>query len=218
MLHRPIYDEVMSRAARRANGCHPSVAERYANELARYARLTSACDALESFMGCRPLADEDVFSTLALRRSQIADLLAQANLEAFEQEAEPGIYLAIPYFMRCSDKQPVWLLNRTAQRVTYIRRSLHAYASTDDGVDEYQEFGSAFADGIAAGAVIEPGEKLQIDTYSMSWDGDFVSNRRVVLLVDDERGEWFASISKLAGFLWDENLHGLHLLKKVKRL
>jgi len=52
----------------------------------------------------------------------------------------------------------------------------------------------------------------------MSWDGDFVSNRRVVLLVDDERGEWFASISKLAGFLWDENLHGLHLLKKVKRL
>lgn len=218
MLHRPIYDEVMSRAARWANGCHPSVAERYANELARYARLTSACDALECFMGCRPLADEDVFSTLAQRRSQIADLLAQANLEAFEQEAEPGIYLTIPYFLRCSDKQPVWLLNRTAQRVTYIRRSLYAYASTDDGVDEYQDSGSAFADGIAAGAVIEPGEKLQIDTYSMSWDGDFVSNRRVVLLVDDERGEWFAGISKLAGFLWDENLHGLHLLKKVKRL
>ena len=169
-------------------------------------------------MGCRPLADEDVFSTLAQRRSQIADLLAQANLEAFEQEAEPGIYLTIPYFLRCSDKQPVWLLNRTAQRVTYIRRSLYAYASTDDGVDEYQDSGSAFADGIAAGAVIEPSEKLQIDTYSMSWDGDFVSNRRVVLLVDDERGEWFASISKLAGFLWDENLHGLHLLKKVKRL
>lgn len=95
---------------------------------------------------------------------------------------------------------------------------MYAYASTDDGVDEYQDSGSAFADGIAAGAVIEPGEKLQIDTYSMSWDGDFVSNRRVVLLVDDERGEWFASISKLAGFLWDENLHGLHLLKKVKRL
>jgi len=36
MLHRPIYDEVMSRAARWANACHPSVAERYANELARY--------------------------------------------------------------------------------------------------------------------------------------------------------------------------------------
>ncbi len=84
MLHRPIYDEVMSRAARWANACHPSVAERYANELARYARLTSACDALECFMGCRPLVDEDVFSTLAQRRSQIADLLAQANLEAFE--------------------------------------------------------------------------------------------------------------------------------------
>jgi len=218
MLHRPIYDEVMSRAARWANGCHPSVAERYANELTRYARLMSACDALESFMGCRPLADEDVFSTLAQRRTQIADLLAQANLEAFEQEAEPGIYLAIPYFLRCSDKQPVWLLNRTAQRVTYIRRSLYAYASTDDGVDEYQESGSAFADGIVAGAVIEPGEKLQIDEYSMSWDGDFVSNRRVVLLVEGERGEWLSSVSKLAGYLWDEDLHGLHLLKRVKCL
>lgn len=88
MLHRPIYDEVMSRAARRANGCHPSVAERYANELARYARLTSACDALESFMGCRPLADEDVFSTLALRRSQIADLLAQAKKPSSRRQSQ----------------------------------------------------------------------------------------------------------------------------------
>jgi len=77
---------------------------------------------------------------------------------------------------------------------------------------------SAFADGIVAGAVIEPGEKLQIDEYSMSWDGDFVSNRRVVLLVEGERGEWLSSVSKLAGYLWDEDLHGLHLLKRVKCL
>lgn len=66
--------------------------------------------------------------------------------------------------------------------------------------------------------MIGPGQKLQIDTYSMSWDGDFVSNRKVVLLIEGERGEWFASISKLAGYLWDEQLHGLHVLKLVKSL
>lgn len=215
MLHRPIYDEVMNRALRMANACHPVVTEKHANELARYARLSAACDALESFMGCRPSADEDVFSSLAQRRSQIADLLARANLQEFEKESSPGIYLAIPYFNRCSDKQPVFLLNRTSQPITYLSRSLYAYASTDDGVDEYRAIGNAFSDGIAADAVIESGEKLRIDEYSMSFDGDFVSNRRIVLLVDGQRGEWFTSISKLAGFLWDEDLHGLHLLKIV---
>lgn len=194
------------------------MAERHADELARYARLTSACDALESFNGLRPSADEDAFYLLAQRRSQIADMLAQANLEAFEQEAESGIYLAIPYFARCSDKQPVWLVNRTAQRITYIRQSLYAFASTDDGVDEYRAAGNAFVDGVAAGAVIGPGQKLKIDTYLMSWYGDFVSNRRIVLLIEGERGEWFASISKLAGYLWDKQLHGLHLLNMVKSL
>ena len=79
MLHRPIHDEVMNRALRMANACHPVVAEQHSNELARYARLSAACDALESFMGCRPSADEDVFSSLAQRRSQIADLLALAR-------------------------------------------------------------------------------------------------------------------------------------------
>ncbi|MDU9408953.1 hypothetical protein RTH74_15220 [Pseudomonas sp. zfem001] len=218
MLHRPIHDAVMNQALRRAKECHPTVAERHADELARYARLTSACEALESFLGCRPLADEDVFGMLAQRRTQIANLLALANLEAYEQEAEPGLYLAIPFFDRCADKQPVFLVNRTTQRITYIRRSMYAFASTDDGVDEYRTVGSAFTDGIAAGAVIEPGEKFQVDNYSMSWDGDFVSNRRVVLLVDGERGEWWTSVSKLAGYLWDGNLHGLHLLKMVKSL
>lgn len=218
MLNQPIRDEVMRRAQSLGKECHPAVAERHADELARYARLTSACDALESFTGLRPPADEDVFYLLAQRRSQIADVLAQANLEAFEQEAEEGIYVAIPYFARCSDKQPVWLVNRTAQRITYVRQSLYAFASTDDGVDEYRAAGSAFVAGVAADAVIEPDQKLQIDTYSMSWDGDFVSNRRVMLLIEGERGEWFASISKLAGYLWDEQLHGLHVLKMVKSL
>ncbi|MFK4026173.1 hypothetical protein [Stutzerimonas balearica] len=196
-----------------ANTCHPVVAEKHANALARYARLSAACDSLEAFMGCRPSADEDVFSSLAHRRSQIADLLARANLEEFEKEAARGLYLTIPYFSRCSDKQPVFLLNRTSQPITYLSRSLYAYASTDEGVDEYRTIGNAFSDGIAADTVIEPGEKLRIDEYSMSFDGDFVSNRRVILLVDGQRGEWLTSISKLAGFLWDEDLHGLHLLK-----
>ncbi|WP_161866914.1 hypothetical protein [Pseudomonas yangonensis] len=218
MLIQPIRDEVMRRAQRLGEKCHPVVAERHAHELARYARVTSACDALESFTGLRPPEDEDVFNLLAQRRGQIADVLAHASLEAYEQEAAPGIYLAIPYFVRCSDKQPVWLVNRTDQQLTYIRRSLYAYASTDDGVDEYRAAGSAFVDGVAADAVIDPGQKLQIDTYSMSWDGDFVSNRRVVLLIEGQRGEWLASISKLAGYLWDEHLHGLHPLKVVKNL
>ncbi len=51
MLHRPIHDEVMSQATRLASDCHPLVAERHADELARYARVTSACDALESSRG-----------------------------------------------------------------------------------------------------------------------------------------------------------------------
>ncbi|AFN76105.1 hypothetical protein PSJM300_00105 [Stutzerimonas stutzeri DSM 10701] len=128
MLNQPIRDEVMRRALRLGEECHPAVAERRADGLARYARLTSACDALESFNGLRPSADEDAFYLLAQRGSQIADMLAQANLEAFEQEAESGIYLAIPYFARCSDKQPVWLVNRTAQRITYINPCTHLQA------------------------------------------------------------------------------------------
>jgi len=208
----------MGLASRLAEECHPQVAQQYADELARYARLTSACDALESFLGARPIIDDDAFGVLTTRRSHVADLIAHANLQAYEQEAPEGLYLAIPFFSRCSDKQPVWLLNRTGQRVTYLRRLLYAYASTDDGIDEYQAAGNAFADGIAASSMIEPGGRLQIDDYSMSFDGDFVSNRRVILLIDGVRTEWFTSISKLGGDLWDEALHGLHALKKVKEL
>jgi hypothetical protein len=99
-----------------------------------------------------------------------------------------------------------------------IQRLLYAYASTDDRIDEYQTAGNAFADGIAASSGVEPGQRLQIDDYSMRFDGDFVSNRRVILLINGERSEWFTSISKLCGYLWDEALHGLHRLEKVKEL
>ncbi len=215
MYHRPIRDEVMSRALRLASDCHPLVAERHADALARYARLTSACDSLESFLGARPRIDGDVFALLSQRRAQIADLIARANLDAYEQELPSGLYLAIPFFSRCSDKQPVWLVNRTSKPVTYLSRSLYAFASTDYGVDEYRTAGSAFKDGIAVSAVVAPGERLQIDEYSMSFDGDFVSNRRIVLNIDGERREWFASISKLGGYLWDKDLHGFHALKDV---
>jgi len=191
------------------------VAERHVDTLARYARVTSACDALESFLGARPRMDDDVFALLSQRRAQIADLIAGANLDAYEQELPSGLYLAIPFFPRCSDKQPVWLVNRTAKPITYISRSVYAYASTDDAVDEYQAAGSAFKDGIAVSAVIAPGDRLQIDEYSMSFDGDFVNNRRIVLNIDGERREWYASISKLGGYLWDEELHGFHALKDV---
>ncbi|MGH8433189.1 MAG: hypothetical protein ACRERX_01635 [Pseudomonas sp.] len=169
-------------------------------------------------MGIRPRADDDAFDVLVKRRSQIADLIAHANLQTYELEAPAGLYLAIPHFSCYSDKQPVWLLNRTEQCVIYLRRSLYAYASTDEGIDEYQSTGNAFADGIAASSVVELGERLQIDEYSMSFDGDFVSNRRIILLIDCVRSEWLTSISKLGGYLWDEELHGLHVLRKVKDL
>ncbi len=205
----------MSRASRLASDCHPLVAERHVDALARYARVTSACDALESFLGARPRMDDDVFALLSQRRAQIADLIGGANLDAYEQELPFGLYLAIPFFPRCSDKQPVWLVNRTVEPVTYLSRSLYAFASTDNGVDEYRAAGSAFKDGIAVSAFVAPGERLQIDEYSMSFDGDFVSNRRIVLHIDGERREWFASISKLGGYLWDKELHGFHALMDV---
>ena len=77
MFRRPIHDEVMGLASRLADKCHPQVVQKHADELARYARLTSACDALESFLGCRPRMDDDAFDVLSARRSQVADLIAE---------------------------------------------------------------------------------------------------------------------------------------------
>jgi len=70
----------MSRASRLASDCHPLVAERHVDALARYARVTSACDALESFLGARPRMDDDVFALLSQRRAQIADLIGGLTL------------------------------------------------------------------------------------------------------------------------------------------
>ncbi len=218
MSNRTIHTEVMGLAAQLAQECHPHVTQQHAAALARYARLTSACDALESFIGMRPSDDDDAFTLLAQRRTEIADLLAGANLQAYTQEAPAGLYLAIAYFSRCTDKQPIWLLNLSEQPITYLRRKMYAYASADDGIDEYQGSGNAFADGIAASCVIEPGERLQIDEYSLNFDGDFVSNHRIILLIEGERSEWFCTISKLGGYLWDDKRHGLHLLERVKVL
>lgn len=212
MIYRPIHDEVMASTARLAQMCHTTVAAKYKHELERYARLSTACDALESFLGGRPRDDDDVFHVLAERRMQIADAVAQANLMVYLDKAPTGLYLAVPYFPRCSDKQPLFLVNHTESAITYLGRKLYAYASTDDGIDEYRTSGNAFADGIAAISVIGPGAKLRIEDYSMSFDGDFVSNRRVILLINSLRTEWFTSISKLGGFLRDEGQHGLHPL------
>lgn len=217
MMRRLVYEQVMGMTSRLVQACHPQVAEQHAALLARFARLDTACDAFNAFLGCRPADDADVFETLSLRRRQIADVLAHANLDAYEQGLTPGLYLAIPYFNWCSDKQPICLVNRTDAPCTYISRSCYAFASVDEGVDEYRTAGSAFTDGIAAGAVIQPGEKLEIDEYSMRVDGDFINVRRVILIVDGERAEYFVSISKLAGYLTCENLHGFHALKRVQR-
>jgi hypothetical protein len=54
MIRRPIHDEVMGLASRLADKCHPQVAQKHAEELAWYARLTSACNALESELFRRP--------------------------------------------------------------------------------------------------------------------------------------------------------------------
>ena len=56
MTSRCLRDEVMGLTARLADECHPQVVLQHAEALARYARLTSACDALESFLGKRPPA------------------------------------------------------------------------------------------------------------------------------------------------------------------
>lgn len=211
-MRQSIRDEVVQLTSRLAQRCHPGVAEQYASQLSRYARLDIACATFDAFTGCRPAEDVDVFETLSLRRRQIADVLAHANLVAYEQQLAPGLYLAIPYFNWCSDKKPIRLVNRTDAPCTYIGRSCYAFASADDGIDEYRTAGSA----LAAGVVVQPGEKLEIDEYSMRVDGDFINVRRVILIVDGAREEYFVSISKLAGYLTCEHMHGFHQLKSVK--
>lgn len=195
--------------------CHPVVIESQQEALARYGRLNAACDSLESFVGFRPVHDEDLFEQLSARRREIADALAVLNLDAHLADVGEGIYLAIPFFSRCSDLQPIWLVNRTQTDIVYMGRKLYAFASADDEIDEYAKQGSAFGDRIANASRIAPGSKLKIDDYSMSFDGDFVGTHRVVLLRGAEQVEMLASIGKLAGYLWDRDAHGIHLLKEL---
>lgn len=190
--------------------CHPIVREQHGELLQRFSRLDAACTALESFIGSRPRDDDDLFEELASRRRETADALATLNLEAHIAEAMDGLYIAIPFFLNCSDLQPMWLVNRTAGEVTYVGRRVHAHASDDDGIVRFQGDTSAFRDRMGATSTAAPGEQLQIGDYSMRADGDFVSNYRLVLLIGCSRVEARVEVTKLAGFLWDRQCTGLH--------
>jgi hypothetical protein len=215
---RPIHDEVTSFTASVSEDCHPSVAMTHKQELERYARISMACESLESFVGFRPRDDDDLFGMLSERRMKIADTLARANLSAYLKELPPGLYLSVPYFHKCSDIQPLSLINLSEKTITYIGRKLYAFASNDNGIDEYHASGNAFASRIAAASEIKPGGALTIDDYSMQVDGDFVGNRIIILLIENVRTEWFTVISKHGGFLWDGDNHGLHRLELVNTL
>lgn len=198
--------------------CHPNVAEKMREDIDRYGRLNASCAALESFSGMRPRADDDLFGLISKRRAEVADVLAAANLEARVHDLRAGIYLAILFFSRCSDRQPVWLVNKSGGEVVYIGRKLYAFASDDDGVSDYRTRGSAFADGIAPVSTLSLGSKLRIDEYSMSGAGDFIGIHRLVLMIGGEQIEMMVSIGKLAGYIWkEEGVPGFHLLKRVQK-
>ena len=162
----------------------------------------------------RPQVDENLFVLLSECRAGVSDVLASANLEAWLDEVEPGLYLATPFFSRCSDKQPTWLVNRTQEEIIYIGRRLYAFATDDNGVTDYSARSSAFADRIAGASRMAPGEKLKIDDYSMSFDGDYMGNHRIVVMQRNEQIEMMALVGKLDGHLWRDDGRGIHLLKK----
>ena len=212
-MERPIKKAVLDDVDWLVKDCHPRVVEAMSGDVSRYARLNASCGALESFNGIRPRHDDDLFGLLSARRAEVADVLAGANLDARIDDLADGIYLAIPFFGRCSDKQPVWLVNKSADHVVYIGRKLYAFASDDDGgVTDYQTRGSAFADGIAPAASVAPGSRIKIDDYLMSFDGDFVGIHRLVLMIGSEQMEMMASVGKLAGHLWRKGVPGIHPL------
>jgi hypothetical protein len=146
--------------------CHPSVAEKMRDDIDRYARLNASCYALESFIGLRPRDDDDLFDLISKRRAAVADALASENLEARIGDLAGGVYLAIPFFSRYSDRQPVWLVNKSVVDVVYLGRKLYAFASDGDGVSDYRTRGGAFPDGIAPVSILLPGSRVKIDDYS----------------------------------------------------
>jgi hypothetical protein len=156
------------------------------------------------------LDDEDLFEQLSSRRRETADALAISNLDAYIAEAPEGLHIAIPFLSNCSDLQPMLLVNRTADAVTYVGRRVNAHASHDEGIVTFNGTTSAFRDGMAASSTIPSGGLLQIGDYSMRVDGDFVCNYRLVLMIGDSRVEARVEVTKLAGFLWDRQCTGLH--------
>ncbi len=110
MLRRPIHDEVMGLALASCTGM-PSTSCAAAS--ARAGTVCASDVSMRTFWSLfwveRPRIDDDAFNVLAMRRAQVADHIAHANLQAYEQEAPAGLYLAIPFLLRCSDKQPVWV-------------------------------------------------------------------------------------------------------------
>jgi hypothetical protein len=49
-------------------------------------------------VGSRPEVDENLFAQLSECRAGVADVLASATLEAWIEEIDPGLSLAIPFF------------------------------------------------------------------------------------------------------------------------
>lgn len=117
-MNQKIRDAVFESRTWLEKGCHSRVVEVHGGELARYSRLNAACDALESFVGSRPEVDENLYAQLSECRAGVADVLASATLEAWIEEIDPDLYLAIPFFSRRSDKQPVWLGNHKCRGIT----------------------------------------------------------------------------------------------------
>jgi len=67
-MRQSIRDEVMKLISGLAQRCHQSMADEHGALIARYARLDTACDAVNAFTGCRPAEDSDIFETLSQRR------------------------------------------------------------------------------------------------------------------------------------------------------
>lgn len=102
--------------------------------------------------------------------------------------------------------------NRSNADLVYIGCKLYGFASAHDGIHDYAKNGSTFGDKIAGASRFAPGGKLKIDDYAMSFDGEFVGTHRVVLMRDCYHVEACASIGKLAWYLWDRKIHGIHRL------
>lgn len=189
-----------------------SVVEAHQRTIERHTQLDVAYSALQSLWSPE---EDDLRSGLRARLAELADVLALADLEARLQQVGEGIYLAIPYMYTCSDKQPVYLVNRTAEEVIYIGRRLYAFASDGDDIVDYNAAGSAFADGIAASATLSPGEKLAVDEYSMGFDGDFIGTHRIRVMIRGEQVELRTRVGRLGGYSRGSlsDTPGIHLLE-----